>query len=205
MFLLLAGFAFGQSPLPLSAWTWVNQGSASVDTSNDTFYLTANAVANTHSVRMLVKTAPSPPFAAVATVGMLAAATNQWDAMTGIVWRESSTGRLVTCHIENNVNGGFEWYANAVYWTGPLSPVAVPALEQYRLAGNSDLATIRARDDGINRYCDVSLDGGAHWLNFYSEGRTVNMTADQIGFFGDNWEGSRTGAFASVLASWSGI
>ncbi|MCA7901942.1 hypothetical protein LGM39_21460 [Burkholderia cepacia] len=42
----------------------------------------------------------------------------------------------------------------------------------------------RIRDDGTNRYYDVSPDG-VTWVNMYSFSRTTFLTPDQVGFFAD--------------------
>lgn len=184
-----------------AGWSWVNQGTSTLDTSNGSWYVAANAVANTHSVRAIVKSTPSGSYSVTVKVSMLAAATSQWDAMTGIVFRESSSGKLTTCELETFSGNALAWYINAVYWTSATTPSAGVGSQIYRVSG--DGAMIRAGDDGTNRTCDLTVDSGGHWINFYTQSRTATMTANQIGVFVDNWEGSRTGAFAGLLTYWA--
>lgn len=197
--LLFSTVCFGQLP---SGWSWVNQSSpaATLDTTSG-WYMQASTVSGTHSAPMVVESTVTPPYSVTLGVSGLGVATNQWDIMTGLVWRESSTGRLTTCEYESWSGTYPGWYANAVYWISPTSPSSVVSQQNYRLSDGSIL--IRAGDDGTYRTCDVSHDAGAHWVNFYKQARAANMTANQIGFFIDNWAGTNVAPYAGLLESWN--
>lgn len=188
-------------PVTELRWQWINQGSTTADTVTGSIYLTATAVSGSHSVRMLKKLAPTGSYSVMATVGMLSATRAGWDSMVGIVWRESSSGKLFTCHWEN-ASGASDWFASTVYWTSVTVPNSTVVTDNYRQAAISELPLLRARDDTTNRYCDVSMDGGAHWINFSVQGRTVNLTADEIGFFTDSYQAANTPIVTAMLSSW---
>jgi hypothetical protein len=192
------------SPGPVGNWTWVNQGGATASVSNGGIYMKANAVSNTHSLRALVITAPATPYEYVLAAGLLNPATTNWDALTGFVFRESSSGKLTTVQLENDVEntcGNFQ-FTSATFWNSPTAPVSDQVLDYYRIIGWSSPPLLRCGDDGTNRYGEVSMDGGNNWLRFMQQARTANMTADQIGWFADVFEGAATSAWHAMLMSW---
>jgi hypothetical protein len=193
------------TPLPnsLTGWSWVNQSGATVDTAGGTFYVTATAVTGTHNAVALVKTAPATPWTVVAVIGALTPTQSGYDSIFGIEFRESSSGKLTTCQWESSASN-LAWHSAAVYWTSPATPISNVQTDSYSQSSASDYVMLRARDDGTSRYCDISADNGAHWQNFYTQGRTVNMTADQVGFMGDSYQGTATPVFSFMLVSWSG-
>lgn len=195
------------SPGALTNWTWVNQGSAAGMATNGGLYINSNAVSGTHSLKGLVISTPAPPYEYEAAVGMLNPATANWDALTGIVIQESSSGKLMTCQLENDGGLGSGqppnfMFASATYWTSPTNPIQDQVIDYYRWLGWTSQPLIRYGDDGTNRYCKISMDGGNTWLKYVNQSRTANLTADRIGFFGDVWEGSATSAWAAMLMSW---
>jgi hypothetical protein len=195
------------TPLPnsLTGWSWANQGSSTVTTTGGTFNITTNAASGNDNIVSLVKTAPATPYTVVAVVGFLGAenATGRpykWDSFAGPSFRESSSGKVVTCQWENDGDG---FFYSATYWSTPSSGSDV-ASQYIRPSKQGSYGMIRLRDDGTNRYCDVTMDAGAHWLNFYQETRTTNMTADQVGFSTNNLQNSAASPLQGILLSWSG-
>lgn len=195
------------SPGPVSNFTWINQGSASATASNNGIYLTSNVVSGSHSLKALVISTPTPPYEYEAAVGMINPATSNWDALTGIVVQESSSGKLLTCQLEND--GGLNsnqppnfMFFSATYWSSPTTPTQDQVLDYYRMIGWNSQPLIRYGDNGTNRYCKISMDGGNNWLTYVNQVRTTNLTADKIGFFADVWEGVATSTWAAMLMHW---
>lgn len=192
---------------PLTGWTWVNQGSATASVINGTQYINSTVVSGTHSIKALVINTPTPPYEFEAAVGMLNPATANWDALTGIIVQESSSGKLMTCQLENDGGLGTGqppnfMFSSATFWSSPTTPVQDQVLDYYRWLGATAQPLIRYGDDGTNRYCKISMDGGTSWTKYVNQSRTTNLTADKIGFFGDVWEGSSTSAWQAMLTSW---
>lgn len=190
-------------------WSWVNQGSSTVSVTNEgtQLYLSSSVVSGTHSIRALVIPTPTPPYEFETSVSLMNPATNVWDALSGIVIQESSSGKLMTCQLENDNIGGTSNFANfqfssATYWSSPTQPVQDQVLDYYRIIGTSKDPRIRYGDDGTNRYCKLSMDDGNNWLTYVNQSRTLNLTADHIGFFADVYEGSNTSVWAAILQSW---
>ncbi len=198
---------FLTSPGAVGSWTWVNQSSAVATASNGTIYLTAVA-STTHNARALVVSTPSTPYEYVAAVGIMNPATANWDALTGIVARESSSGKLFTCQWENdagtfNANGPANpTFTSATYWSSPTSTTQDYVLDYYRISGFTAQPLMKYGDDGTNRYCSISMDGGRNWLKFAQQARTTNLTANQIGWFADVAESPGSTAWHAILYSW---
>lgn len=209
--LLCAAGLFAQATLPpapgsLTGWAWYNQGPSTVDASTGAFVLTVQSVPGNLAQFTSMLTKPvSGTFSVIAAVGGASASNNFYDLPVGIVFLETSTGHFTTCQWETDPYG---WFYSATYWT---SATANPAngsdrmIDAYRQRSGTSLGLIRAGDDGTNRTCDVSLDG-VHWLNYYTEGHTVNMTADRVGFFVSTLQGTAPSATAQgILFGWSGL
>jgi hypothetical protein len=57
---------------------------------------------------------------------------------------------------------------------------------------------LRIADNGTNRICSFSMDG-ENFIDFHSIGRTDFLTADEVGFFIDPYDGAAT----MTLLSWA--
>lgn len=202
------------SPGAVGAWTWVNQGGATATASNGGIYMEGSSGTGGlagHSARMLVVSAPTPPYEFVAAVGMINPSTTYWDGITGIVARDSSSGKLFTCELEDDncsnsgcttgTANGNPMFSSANYWSDANTLTSDQVLDYYRFTGWFSPPLIKYGDDGTNRYCSISMDGGNHWLKYVDQPRSTNLTANQIGWFASA-TGSTTSSWAAMLMSW---
>jgi hypothetical protein len=160
-------------PSLASVTTWVNQGGASVTTTNGGIYLLGPATGSVN-LRCQVKTAPSTPYTITALVIPSLIAVDFMGC--GILFRESGSGKMASIAFVHN--GG--WSVDVNKWTDATTFSA-----QYATAPLKSLPSymfFRLADDGANRISSISTDG----INFrviHTVGRTDFLTANQVGFF----------------------
>jgi hypothetical protein len=165
------GPSFPFTPPVLSDFTWVNQGSATTDTTYGGVYLSAPG-AGSDSLRILKKAAPSTPY--TITIAMIPQLFNASHAEAGFVWRQSSNGALVTSQVY--WGGGVEvskWSSPNAYNSDYLAVGIYPF---------GQIQFLKMQDDGTNRIVSWSTDG-QHWFQISSISRTDFITADEVGFF----------------------
>lgn len=160
-----------------TGWTWVNQGSATLDTTySDHIYI--DNLVNTQTIAMRKKAAPSTPY--TIDIAILVNAIFSSEAFCGLCWRQSSDGKLVTHAIWHNSNV-IQYYLSK--WNSPTSfnsHYTSQANPTAMLTGS--LIWLRMVDDGVNRLVYFSVDG-QHWAFIYSVDRADFLTADEVGFF----------------------
>jgi hypothetical protein len=170
---------------PASAdFTWVNQGSSTVTDTKGMMVLAPAGVASGENVRALVKTAPSTPYEI--TVAMLALSppytTATAMAQYGVCWRESGSGKLLL------YGWGMASYPTTFNYTQMTNPTTVSTNVLQASIAAYGPCWIRFADDGVNRTVKVSWDG----FNFVpvaaAQGRTVFLTADQVGVFANSYK-----------------
>ena len=127
--------------------------------------LTPQSTAGTDSLRCLVKAAPQTPYDI--TVAMLAVNPLYNSSSTigqfGVCWRESGSGKLLT----------YGW-----------------GTTNYPLTFSYSQWTNQTTLSGTNRMVKVSSDG-FNWEPVQAvQGRTVFLTADQVGVFANSWKTS---------------
>lgn len=171
----------------IGAWTWVNQGSATTDGSNNS--LSINAPANaTQGMKMLVQSAPATPYSVLAR--MQANVQDQGGSATGrcgVNFRESSTGKIISFIIFSSTGGtmvtNVDKYTNPTTYAGSsyISLQPVP----FTTFGN----WFKIQDNGTNLIFSMCADNlnAAHCQTYTTQSRTDFMASgpDQIGFFCD--------------------
>jgi len=174
----------------LNDFSWINQGSAVVDDSKGYIKMTQDALSGLQ-LRMLVKTAPSTPYSITAMI--IPDVTKSNYNSVGLVWRESSTGRVINLgfgHGDYHFMG--QKYTNPNTWNSnyfagaAFFPVDGPIF-------------LRLTDNGTDRLMYYSHTGN-YWRLLHSVGRTDFMTADQVGFYVDS-ENASYGVSMDLL-SW---
>ena len=161
------------------SFSWINQGGASVSSTNGGETMVAPTAGGAHQARIRKKAAPSTPY----TVTMACLPTNRGTNSSfgpGPLFRESSSGKLRTLYLAFNTVG----LLDATKWTSPTAPVSALFTTRSESLVSSPLIFFRLEDDGTNRKYHFSGDG-INFVQLYSEGRTVDMTADEIGWFLD--------------------
>lgn len=150
-------------------FSWVNPGSASVDTTFGGIYLVGPAGA-TVNLRMRVKAAPATPY--TITAGFLIAGGH--SARIGIGFRNAGAGTISTIEVLNGHQIAASNWDSATAFNGAVITtldVATPPIIWFRI-----------QDNGTNRLYQCSADG-QHFITLYTISRTTFLTADQVGFF----------------------
>jgi hypothetical protein len=151
---------------------------------NDTVLLQYPAFVGSarHDFALLMRTAPSPPYAYGAALDITAFATESSSFMLGgLAVRDSGTGKFITL---SSVLDGLNGNKMACHKWDSLSSFSGYYVQEreYRCPG---LIWMKVEDDSTNLKFSLSADG-VHWALFHSAGRTDFLAApDQIGFFAD--------------------
>lgn len=178
-------------------FAWINQGGASVTTTNGGVYLSAPADAAIN-MRIRKKAAPSAPYTITALIlpNVMHFITTSYPT-AGLVFRQSSDGKMCSFHVNSDTATGAG--LNVTKWTDHVTFSA-----HYKTQSPAGLSLmhplwLRIADDNTNRICSLSSDG-VNFSVFHSVGRTDFLTADEVGFFTD----ARNASFASgiLLLSW---
>jgi hypothetical protein len=177
-------------------FAWVNQGGASVATTNGGIFLSAPVNAST-GWRIRKKSAPSTPY--TLTVAILPYMMFVSFHRLGVLFRQSSDGKLVTFEVS------YDSTANAALcklvvnkWTNEttFSAEYTNILKAHPL---NALIFLRISDDGTNRVCSYSTDG-QHFRQVHTVGRTDFLTANEVGFGAD--PNNATHVLGLTLLSW---
>lgn len=161
-----------------SSFSWINQGGASVNTTNGGIYLLAPGGGSGANLRMRQITAPATPY--TITAYLLPTFLEKSFHSYGMFFRENGTGEI---HVFDVVGDS----------TGAGSPSTLMRSSKFSspTAFSADYQTARViqpihwfqiSDDGANRICRYS-GNGQHWISFHSIGRTDFLTADRVGFY----------------------
>ena len=171
----------------LGDFTWFNQGGATVtDVGGLSLYAPATSG---DSFRILKKAAPATPYV-ITTCFMLTSPLADYIKV-GLVWRQSSDGKLVSMAIPNG--GSYQIavnkYNSETAYSGNY--INVSSIQ-------ATLVWFRIADDNTNRICSYSYDG-INFITIHTVGRTDFITADEVGF-----AVSTTAAYLAsmVLLSW---
>jgi hypothetical protein len=182
----------------LTDYTWVNQGTASAATDTEALVMTVPEVGTTNE-RLLVKTAPATPYTITALIrGCMRP--RQFLGF-GLVFRESSTGRLHTWGTESDSSGSTPQIPlKSTKWTNPTTYNSDYRIIPYN---EMNLYWLRIADDGTNRICSVSANG-KNFIDVHSVGRTDFLTADQVGWVASANNFGASPAFSTFieLLSW---
>jgi len=167
-------------------FAWINQGTASVDTTGQGIQLIVPAGANAIDLRIRKKAAPSTPYTITAAIFPTLGTQSSSGAYHGIGFRQSSDGKLHLLLCYQSVAGEIL----SIKFTDPNTFSAL-----YNPPGSVVLNTgvqmpikelpplwFRIGDDGVNRTMSFSVDG-YYFFPFHSIGRTDFLTADEVLFF----------------------
>lgn len=171
-------------------FAWINQGSATIDTSYGGVILAAPA-SGTTSQRIRKKSAPATPYTIVI---MFKASMNTGNfAGVGFVWRQSSDGKLVSVHATQNELIQVDKWTDATTFSSTATSAAYPWMR--------DLIVLKLQDNGTNRIVSVSQDYGKTFEVLFSEGRTTFLTADEVGYSANSVSATQTPSIA--LLHWA--
>jgi len=171
--------------VPSSGWSWINQGGATITTnaSKDvgSLYLRAPLVGG-DNLRCYVRSLPAGKTAIVAFRPYLQPVALNVPSV-GILWRESSSGKLSVMNAVRNSGSPFDMGIGLPKFTLPNSFSASynpPSSDAKWVYGG--VLWMKMQDDGSNRIFSLSVDG-ENFHTHHSVGRTDFLTADQFGFF----------------------
>ncbi len=161
-------------PSLASITTWVNQGGATVTTTNGGIFLLGPAGAGVN-LRCRVKAAPSTPYTITAMILPHLMAVNFMGC--GLLFRDSASGKMASIALVNTAAG---WTVDVNKWTDAttFSAQYVSGVLQTMLSP----VFLRIADNGTNRISSLSNDG-INWRVVHTVGRTDFLTANQVGFF----------------------
>lgn len=156
-------------------FAWINQGTATLETSHGFIHLLALASGGGQDMKIRKKAAPSTPY--TITVGILPNMPQLSFSTCGIGWRESSSGKLVTHGLQSQGN-------DLVITTQKLdSPTSFNSSYTTAAASyNAQPFFLRITDNGTNRICSFSSDK-QHFITYHTVGRTDFITANEVYFF----------------------
>lgn len=169
-------------------FAWINQGSASVVTTNGGIALLGVATAGATNLRIRKKAAPSTPY--TITLGFNPNVYPGDFTGCGLLFRQSSDGKVACVRMVHvAANAGFNIHTTkftdasnfSADYNGPLRwPIG-------------HFLFLQISDDGTNRISRVSNDG-VNFVQVHSVGRTDFLTANEVGFFVDT-----NGSFAANM------
>jgi hypothetical protein len=157
-------------------FSWINQGGASVSTTNGGIALSAPTDSGTPQVRVRKKTAPATPY--TITMAMLPFWGTADNNFVAVGFRESSSGKLHLFEVDC-VSGALrlvvaKWTDASTFsalYSGPTTANWLAARPLW----------LRIADNGTNRVCSLSGDG-QNFDPFHTVGRTDYMTANEVLF-----------------------
>ena len=166
------GPIFPMTPPVNGDFSWVNQGGATVSASKGGIFLYGPKGSSTNH-RCRVKTAPSTPYTITAAFLAGVATANYQEA--GLLFRESSTGKMVNFKIVYPIGVAVAKVTNETTNLANLSYVGL---------WNTQPLFWRIADNGTNLIFSWSYDG-QNFIEFYSVSRTSHMAGgpNQVGFF----------------------
>lgn len=171
------------------AFSWVNQGGATLSTDYNALYLLAPAASGAN-LRILEQALPDPPWTCVAY--LLPELHGQNFAKCGLVLGNSGNnfkvifgpGWSTTARVQiQSYNSPGAYVSNYLD-----APMMFPYPPWWRII-----------DDGANRHYATSVSG-RHWKHHLTHSRTTQVTANTIGFFAES--NNSTWPAGVLLVSW---
>jgi hypothetical protein len=152
-------------------WSWVNQGTATSNTTGGGIFMRGAAAAGI-DWKLKVKSVTAPYVAVFCYLPTAVAANNH---NFGVGWRQSSDGKLimaphsfVSAWLQRVLNYSSPTvYAGTTYFTAPPPQ------------GLWSRSFVKLEDNNTNRIVSISADG-QEWIQIFSHGRTTYLTPDQV-------------------------
>lgn len=167
------------TPPPNTGWSYTTLGSATFTQDKDARLLTIPSASGDNWRIEYEALSPTSNYVYVAYIESSAITAANWNS--GIILRDSSSGKFVSLNVNNNASG---WYFAAQKWNSPSSISAQYTQSFFPILPN----WLRIRDDGTNRYFEFSYNG-VDWITLYSVSRTDFITPNQAGWGGSNSTG----------------
>jgi hypothetical protein len=176
-----------------SDFSWVNQGSASVDASGGTIRLeTPNEAGD--NVRMRVRTHTSGDKHTIIFGGSIRFANY---TQFGVCFYETTSTEVITF----GQRATSEVVA-VLHWNSPSSYASAPFDDPYLQKLPAGLFAWQIEDDGSDLYFRHSYDGGRSFVTVYSEAVGSFLTPDRVGIFVRARSSGAVDPAGLVLYSW---
>lgn len=165
------GPVYKLNQLDQSAWSWVNQGTATVTQSNGVVYLEGPSQAGLNA-RSRVVTAPATPYTITALIQAVVPA--MANIGVGLVWRESGTSKLTFLMLSQT------GVRQANFTNDTTFSADVTTFTALFAAGT--MVWLRMTDDGTNLITSFSFDGVIyHQLASVLRGSFFTTAPNQMG------------------------
>lgn len=160
-----------------TTFSWVNQGTGSIATTNGSVYLSSGPGTGAYNWRLRVASLPGATY--TVTMGMRCLQQIATQMFCGLVLYDSGMGKLETFGL------GFDVNRTGVYtWASVSSNTGAPFDNQAN-TGNwtygGSITWIRIVEDGVNRTFYTSTDH-INWNQVFQEASATFLTPNQIGF-----------------------
>lgn len=179
-----------EPPPAVSGFTWDNQGGATATDTAGGILFTAPQNSGT-SIRVLYKSAPTPPYTITAAFHLTAPGADYLRA--GLCFRQASDGKIIYAAL--GYAGGYTVYIYKFNNSTSFSATYV----NYNWQPVAGVYWLRIADNNTNRIISLSADG-QNWVAVHTVGRTDFLTADQVGLV-VNSNNATFGAIANFI-SW---
>lgn len=160
-------------------YAWINQSTSVIITANGPIILEAPASTGT-SYRIRKKAAPSTPY--TISVAIMMRPSGDGDTFVGLIFRESSTGKLHAFVISNQTTG--ELHLQLHRFTDEVTYSSTQFDKGKPLIAPLPIVWLRIKDDGTNLTYFFSIDGQNWSDTILTESRTVHMAGgpNEVGF-----------------------
>jgi len=180
-----------QITLPVNGdFSWVNQGTGTIDATKGGLYLEDQSGQVTESFRMRIKTAPTPPYT-IDVAFMPSIGADNFNYMC-VNWRDSTTGRFYGYFVNQLGLVILYKYNNTFSWNSEY------ALMQPRIMAGPTY--VRLEDDNTDLVLHFSGDG-VQYREIFRVIRTDFLAdPDQVGFALSNQNNQGNGLGMTILA-----
>ncbi len=174
-----------------SLFSWINQGTCSIQATHGMIHVTAPP--SNPNARVRKMTAPATPYTVTACFLINAVMADYSGA--GLCFRQSSDGKLVSLYAWDDTSGVGGGVAVQKYAAGPVWSANYTVLQLTK----AQPIWLQISDDGTNRISRYSKDGITFRV-LHSVTRTDWLTANEIGFLVSNANATYT--HGTTLLSW---
>lgn len=180
----------------LQTFSWVNQGSSTVDTTNGGILLSSPSAAG---MAIRKKSAPSTPYTITGAITGCSAG-NSGYPFWGLCFRESGTGKIVGLQVNCNMGTPGALAYQVQYWSSPTTFSSTPWNGGLNNIAHCPVLWLRIKADGTNLIYYISVDG-QHWNQVYTHAKNAIFTTspDEVGFFAGS---NGAGQVDTLLHSW---
>lgn len=175
-------------------WSWLNQGGASVTTRSQSILLKGTATTGAN-IQARVMTAPSTPYAVVATI--IPYVPNGTFAHAGILFTDGTKISEIDV-INDALVAAKVFHFSSAHYNSATSFNAANTLTWDAYLANGQPISLLLQDDGTNKKFGVSFDCGLYIQQVFSESHTSFLTPTEVGFFYDSNGSNQPGAIEVV-------